>query len=76
MESELSCGVTLHEEMLEGKKVYVAECMELDVSDFGDSVDEALGNLKKGISLLLEEAPEKRELLKQEEPVFVTRLVL
>ncbi len=33
------------------------------MSDFGDSVDEAFDNLRKGVSLLLEEAPEKRELL-------------
>jgi predicted RNase H-like HicB family nuclease len=76
MEEKLSCGVTLHEEELEGKKVFVADCVELGVSDFGDNVDEALGNLKKGIRLLLEEAPEKAKLLEKEEPVLVTRLFL
>jgi len=60
MEEKLSCGVILYEEELEGKKVFVADCVELGVSDFGESVNEALGNLKKGIGLLLEEAPEKK----------------
>jgi predicted RNase H-like HicB family nuclease len=57
MESKLSCGVSIHEEVMDGKKVFVAECAELGVDDFGESVDEALSNLKKGINLLLEEAP-------------------
>jgi len=76
MEEKLSCGVSLHEEELEGKKVFVANCVELEVSDFGDSVDEALDNLKKGIRLLLEEAPEKKLLLQKEEPLLVTRVFL
>jgi predicted RNase H-like HicB family nuclease len=76
MEEKLSCGVTLHEEELEGNKVFVADCVELGVSDFGDNVDEALDNLRKGIKLLLEEAPEKKRLLQKEEPVLVTRLFL
>ena len=77
MENRLSCGVSIHEEELsDGKKVFVADCIELGVSDFGDSLDEALNNLKEAISLLLEEAPEKRELLIKEEPLMVTRLFL
>ncbi len=63
MENQLSCGVSMHEEELEGKKVFVAECVELGINDFGDSVDEALSNLKKGINLFLEEAPEKKNFL-------------
>ena len=73
---EVSFSAVLHEEDLNGKAVFVADCIELGVSDFGDNIDESLSNLKKGISLLLEEAPEKRELLKTKEPVLVTRVVL
>ena len=76
MEDKLSFRVTLHEEDLDNKKVFVADCMELGVSDFGDSIDEAISNLKGGISLLLEEAPEKRQLLIKENPVMVTRIFL
>ena len=76
MEKEISFSAVLHEEELEGKPVFVADCVELGISDFGDSVDESLGNLRKGVSLLLEEAPEKRVLLKTREPVLVTRVVL
>lgn len=76
MANKLSCGVSMHEEVMGGKKVFVAECVELGISDFGESVDEALNNLKKAINLLLQEAPEKRELLEKPEPVLVTRLLL
>ena len=76
MEREISFSAVLHEEELDGRTVFVADCVELGVSDFGDSVDESLSNLKKGISLLLEEAPEKKVLLRKKEPVLVTRVVL
>ena len=76
MEKETSFSAVLHEEELDGKLVFVADCVELGVSDFGDSVEESLSNLKKGISLLLEEAPEKKTLLMKKEPVLVTRVVL
>jgi len=76
MINKLSCGVSIHEEEMDGKKVFVADCVELGISDFGDNVDKALDNLKKAVNLLLEEAPEKRELLKKPEPVLITRLLL
>ena len=76
MGEQLTFSLTLHEEELEGKNVFVADCIELGVSDFGDSIDEAIGNLKNGISLLLEEVPEKKRLLQKNEPVFVTRVAL
>lgn len=74
--ANISCGVSIHEEMLDEKKVFVAECVELGISDFGESVDDSLHNLKSAVNLLLEEAPEKRKLLEKEEPVLVTRLLL
>jgi len=76
MTNNLSSGVTLHEEFMDGKKIFVAESVELGISDFGETVDEALENLKKAITLFLEEAPEKKELLKKQEPVLITRLFL
>ena len=77
MEEKLSCSVSVHEEELsDGKKVFVVECVELGVGDQGDTLDEALHNLREGINLLLEEAPEKKEFLKNKEPLMVTRLFL
>ena len=76
MTNRLSCSVSLHEEVMDEKKVFVAECSELGVSDFGEDINEAMKNLKEGIKLLLEEAPEKGKLLEKEEPLMVTRLFL
>ena len=76
MEQKLSCNVEVHEEIVEGKKMFVVECTELGVSDFGETLGEALSSLKTGLSLLLEEAPEKAVLLEKQEPVLLTRLFL
>ena len=76
MEEKLSCSVSVHEEKMDGERFFVAECNELGVSDFGRTINEALSNLKKGINLLLEESPEKRYLLKEDESTLVTRIFL
>jgi len=77
MENKLSCNVSVHEEELSnGEKVFVVEAVELGIGDHGKTLEEALNNLKEGINLLLEEAPEKRELLEKEKPLMITRLFL
>ena len=72
----LSLGITLHEEKVKGKKVFVAESETLGISDYGESVDEAIQNIKNAAKLLIEEFPEKRKLLIQETPVLLTRIFL
>ena len=76
MENKLSCNISIHEEDLDRKRVFVVECEELGISDFGESIEEATDNLKKGIALLLESAPEKKDLLIKPEPLMVSRLFL
>ena len=76
MEKRLSCNVSVHEEELDGKKVFVADCTDLGVSDFGNNLNEALANLKTGVNMLLEEFPEKKELLFKPEPLMITRVFL
>jgi predicted RNase H-like HicB family nuclease len=34
---------------------YVAQCINVDVSSFGDSMEEAITNLKEAVALYLEE---------------------
>jgi predicted RNase H-like HicB family nuclease len=36
---------------------YVAQCLNVDVSSFGDSVEEAIANLKEAMELYFEDAP-------------------
>ncbi len=36
---------------------YVAQCLNVDVSSFGETLDEAIGNLKEAVELYLEDEP-------------------
>jgi predicted RNase H-like HicB family nuclease len=36
---------------------YVAQCLNGDVSSFGETVDEAIGNLKEAVELQFEDEP-------------------
>jgi predicted RNase H-like HicB family nuclease len=38
-------------------KYYVAQCLNIDVSSFGDTEGEALDNLQEALELYLEDAP-------------------
>lgn len=38
-------------------KYFVAQCLDIDVSSFGDTEMEALDNLKEALDLYLEDAP-------------------
>ncbi len=43
----------------EGKHV-VSQCLNVDVSSFGDTIDEAVGNLKEALELFYENDNKKR----------------
>ena len=73
---EISCNVSVITEKIGKKTNYIARCEELGVSDFGYSVEESLENLKKALQLLIKNAPEKKDLLKKENPLLVTRIFL
>lgn len=36
---------------------YVAQCLNVDVSSFGESIEEAIANLKEAVELYFEDAP-------------------
>lgn len=36
---------------------YVAQCLDVDVSSFGDDEDDALANLREALELYFEDAP-------------------
>jgi predicted RNase H-like HicB family nuclease len=48
-------------------KFYVAQCLNVDVSSFGKTYDEAVRNLKEAVDLYLEDAP-SHKVLKIEKP--------
>jgi len=77
MEKEkLSFDVIISEEKLKGKTIFVVKCESLGIASQGFTLDEALKNIKEAVNLYLEEMPEKKEILKKEEPILVTRLFL
>ncbi len=76
MNNKLSCNVSIITEKMRKKLVYIARCEELGVSDFGDTVEEAIKNLKISLGLLIKHDPSKADLLKKEKPLLTTRIFL
>lgn len=76
MESEISCNVSIIPEKMKNKTVYIARCEELCMSDFGDTPEEAIENLKIGMKLLIKEDPSKKKMLVKEKPLMTTRIFL
>lgn len=74
MEQEISCNVSILTEEMNKKLVYVARCEELGISDFGDTPEEAIKNLKIALNLFLEEEPSKKSKLIKEKPLMTTRI--
>ena len=61
LENELSCNVSILVEKMGKKKVYLARCEELGISDFEDTIEEALKHLKTSLNLLIKYEPSKAE---------------
>ena len=69
--------IAVNEEIINGKKVFVAHCLNLGIASQGYSYEEAIESIKDAINLYLEECPEKfpkgqEKLL----PPIATRLFL
>ena len=52
---------------------FVSLCPDLDIASQGDTVEEALANLKEAVGLFLEFAPEEEVLRREHQSVFVTQ---
>jgi len=70
--------VAVNEEIVKGKKIFVAHCLNLGIASQGYGYEEAMANIKEAIQLYLEENPaespkKKREILL---PPMATRLFL
>lgn len=49
--------LNLHSVVYREGKHYVAQCLNVDVSSFGDSDSEALANLREALELYFEDVP-------------------
>jgi len=77
MEERLSVNILVREEEMEGKKVFVVNNDETGVADFGDTLDEAIDNFRKSLTMYLDVYPQKRKILvEQEETVLVSQILL
>ncbi len=79
MEEKISINITVREEKMGRKKVFIINNDEIGVADFGDNLDEAINNFKKTVKLMLDTYPEKRQELLREEvktPPLVTRIFI
>ncbi len=51
---------------------YVAQCLNVDISSFGDNEQEALANLQEALALYLEDAPKTTKAIIVEHPTVHT----
>ena len=47
-------------------KYYVSQCLNVDISSFGKTIDEATANLKEALDLYFEDKPARRNYQKIE----------
>ena len=56
-------------------KYYVAQCLNVDVSTFGESMQEAQKNLKEALELYFEDNKEKKEYIQIDEVLLGETIV-
>jgi predicted RNase H-like HicB family nuclease len=59
--------------ILEEDGGYVSLCPELDIASQGDTVEEALKNVKEAVEMFLETAPQEEVSRREHQNVFVTQ---
>ena len=51
-------------------KYYVSQCLNVDISSFGSTVDEATKNLKEALDLYFEDEPARKQYQKIEDTLM------
>jgi predicted RNase H-like HicB family nuclease len=51
-------------------KYYVAQCLNVDVSSFGESIQEAQKNLKEALELYFEDNKDRKKYIQIDEVLF------
>lgn len=74
---KISLNIVVRTEEIGKKKVFIINNEDLGVSDFGDTLDQAIDNFKKSAKLYLETYPSKKvELRKEQSPFLVSRIFI
>ncbi len=78
MEEKLGVNIVIRTEKMDDKTIFIINNEETGVADFGDSLEESIGNFKKSLTLYLDAYPEKRNLFVKEEvnPLMVSRILI
>ena len=68
--------IVVNEEYMNKKKVFVAHCLNLGIASQGNTVEEAMANIRDAIKLYLEENPEEMPETEDLLPPMATRIFL
>ena len=68
--------IVVNEEYMNKKKVFVAHCLNLGIASQGNTVEEAMANIRDAIKLYLEENPEEMPEAENLLPPMATRIFL
>ena len=79
MEERFGVNITIREEDIDGKTVFIVNNEDTGIADFGGTLEEATENFKKALELYLETYPEKKEIFMKKEskvPLMVSRIFI
>lgn len=78
MEEKLGVNIVIRTEKMDDKTIFIVNNEDTGVADFGDSLEEAIENFKKSLTLYLDAYPEKKEIFVKEEvnPLMVSRILI
>ncbi|MBI2541252.1 type II toxin-antitoxin system HicB family antitoxin [Candidatus Woesearchaeota archaeon] len=68
--------IVVNEEYMDKKKVFVAHCLNFGIASQGNTVEDAMANIKDAIKLYLEENPEEAPETEDLLPPMATRIFL
>ena len=71
-------NIVINEEELNGKSIFIARCLNLDVSSQGRSYEEAEKNIKEAIHLYIKTYPDALQEIPKKEtyPPMLTKIFL
>ncbi len=62
--------MTLKYIIYKDEKYFVAQCLNVDVSSFGETIQEAKENIKEALELYFEDEKRKKEVIQIDEVLF------
>ncbi len=62
--------MTLKYIIYKDEKYFVAQCLNVDVSSFGETIQEAQENIKEALELYFEDEARKKEVIQIDEVLF------